>query len=149
MTGTSIHLIVRRIINATPQRLFEAWTTAEQLTKWWGPQGMSCPVAEVDLRVGGRYRIANVSASGDTTWISGEFESITPPKELVYTWSVEPATMPPERVTVRFEARDGKTEVIVIHERIVSDAARDQHNRGWQGCLAGLARLCDVSSESS
>lgn len=140
MTGTAIHLIVRRTIRATPERLFEAWTTAEQLRQWWGPAGVTCPVAEVDLRVGGRYRLANETPDG-TVWISGEFERITRPEELVYTWSIEPASKPPERVTVRFEAKEGSTEVVVIHERIETEAARDEHQRGWQGCLDGLDEL--------
>ncbi len=140
MTGTSIHLIVRKTIRATPERLFAAWTTAEQLKQWWGPKGVSCSSAEVDLRVGGRYRLANETPEG-TVWISGEFEVITRPEELVYTWNIEPASAPPERVTVRFEAKDEQTEVVVIHERIASEAARVQHQHGWQGCLDGLEEL--------
>lgn len=142
MTGTSIHLIVRRKIKATPERLFEAWTSETQLVQWWGPKGVRCPVAEVDLRVGGRYRLANETEAGDTIWISGEFERITRPSELVYTWNIEPASQPPERVTVRFEPIDDRTEVIVVHEYIASDAARAEHQSGWQGCLAGLDALC-------
>lgn len=142
MTETSIHLIVRRTIRATPDRLFEAWTSPEQLVKWWGPKGVKCPTAEVDLRVGGRYRLANETPTGDTVWISGEFERITRPNELVYTWAIEPASQPAERVTVRFEGKDDQTEVIVVHERIASEAARDEHRRGWEGCLDGLRELC-------
>ncbi len=44
-----------------------------------------------------------------------------------------------ERVTVRFEPRENGTEVIILHERIPNAATRDRHEKGWQGCLDGLA----------
>ena len=141
MSEPSIHLVVRRTIRASPQRVFEAWTTPELLVKWWGPAGVRCPSADVDLQVGGIYRIGNEMPSGDTVWISGEFEHIDPPNELIYTWQVEPARSAPERVTVRFEAHAEGTEVIVVHERIASEPARDQHLAGWNGCLDGLETL--------
>ena len=143
MTEASLHLIVRRTIRASPERLFAAWTEPAQLVQWWGPEGVRCPHAEVDLRVGGRYRIANETPEG-TVWISGYFERIEPPTELVYTWTVEPSSRAPERVRVRFEPRDEGTEVIVVHERIADQAARDQHEHGWQGCLDGLRRLAEA-----
>ena len=144
MSETSIHLVVRRTIRATPERVFAAWTTPAQLQAWWGPKGVRCPSAEVDLREGGRYRLGNEMPSGDIIWIHGEFESVERPTKLVYTWAVEPAQEARERVTVRFEAHPEGTEVIVIHERIVSEAARDQHQAGWQGCLDGLVALFDA-----
>lgn len=136
--ATSIHLVVRRTIRATAQRLFDAWTRPEQLLRWWGPAHVECAGAEVDLRVGGRYRIGNRLPDGQVLWIAGEFEEVTPPWRLVYTWRLGPREGDPERVTVRFEPRDGGTEVIVVHERLLDRAVRDEHERGWQGCLDGL-----------
>ncbi len=144
MSESSIHLVVRRTIRATPQRVFAAWTTPEQLMTWWGPKGVRCPSAEVDLREGGTYRIGNEMPSGDTVWISGKFEVIDRPNKLIYTWSVEPAAATPERVTVRFEAREAGTEVVIVHERITSEAARDQHEHGWNGCLDGLVEMLET-----
>ena len=141
MTEASISLVVRRTIRATPERIFAAWTTPEQLTQWWGPADVECPSAEVDLRVGGRYRLENRTPDGGVVFISGEFVRITPPRELVYTWTLEPASGPAEQVTVRFDPVDGGTEVVVIHERIGSEPARVSHERGWHGCLDGLAAL--------
>lgn len=149
MNDASIHLVVRRTIPASPERVFAAWTTPALLRSWWGPKGVECPSAEVDLRVGGRYRLGNRMPSGDTVWISGVFEAIEPPCKLVYTWVLEPATTAHERVTVRFEACDTGTEVIVVHERIASTQARDQHETGWDGCLHGLAALFDSSGAST
>jgi len=134
-------LVVRRRIAASAAELFAAWTRPERLMLWWGPPGAVCSAAEVDLRVGGRYRLANRFADGTVLWITGVFEAIEPPARLVYTWSLESRAGAAERVTVQFAATgDGATEVIVTHERIADEAARGGHERGWVGCLEGLAR---------
>jgi uncharacterized protein YndB with AHSA1/START domain len=134
-------LVVRRTIRARPEALFAAWTDPQQLVRWWGPEGVTCTAAEIDLRVGGRYRIANRMPDGSTLWIAGEFELIEPPSRLIYSWRLEIPEAGTERVSVNFVPRDTATEVIVTHERIVSVAARTRHESGWIGCLAGLARL--------
>jgi uncharacterized protein YndB with AHSA1/START domain len=130
-------IVARRTIRATPDRLFAAWTQPSQLTAWWGPAGATCTHAEVDLRPGGAYRLANQFPDGRVVWITGAFELIEPPHQLVYTWSVDEG--PAERVTVRFEARDDQmTDVVVVHDRIRGDDARRGHEAGWAGCLARL-----------
>ena len=136
-----ITLVVRRTIRATPERLFDAWTTPEQLVEWWGPEGVACIAPSVDLRVGGHYRIGNRMSDGGEIWIAGVFEAVERPHRLTYTWRVEGRDGDPERVTVRFEPRGEDTEVIVTHERVANVTLRDEHARGWNGCLEGLARF--------
>jgi uncharacterized protein YndB with AHSA1/START domain len=134
-------LVVRRTIDAPAERLFRAWTEPEQLLQWWGPGPARCSHAELDLRVGGRYRLANAFPDGRVVFIVGEFERIRPPHELVYTWQIEGSGPEVERVTVRFEGRGSTTEVVILHERIGSGGAREGHKKGWEGCLEGLARF--------
>lgn len=141
MTETPITLVVRRTIAATPERLFAAWTEPEQVRRWWGPDGVTCIGSEIDLRAGGRYRIGNRLPDGTTLWIVGAFEVIERPRRLIYTWGIEGGSTENERVTVDFAARGASTEVTVTHARIGSETARQQHELGWTGCLAGLARF--------
>ncbi len=148
---SDLTLVVRRTIRATPERLFAAWTEPAQLRRWWGPAQVDCPVAEVDLRVGGRYRLANKFPNGSVWWIGGTFEAVAPPRLLVYSWELSPGEIAPggaappaqavERVTVRFEPKGDATDVVVTHERIADDAARVSHEQGWLGCLDGLAKF--------
>lgn len=130
-------------VAATPERLFELWTTPEHIQRWWGPEGVDCPFAEVDLRVGGKYRIANRMSDGSVLWISGHFEEISPLSKLVYSWRIEGDGIlerpPEERVTVTFTERGSHTDVSVLHEQISSEEIRKSHRRGWQGCLDALA----------
>jgi uncharacterized protein YndB with AHSA1/START domain len=136
-------LVVRRRINATPEKLFAAWTQPALLVRWWGPQGVACPAAEINLRVGGSYRIANQFPDGRVIWIAGVFEVIEPPHRLTYTWKLESGNEPVERVTVCFEAHGRATEVVVTHERIPDEAARISHERGWNGCLDSLVMYAE------
>jgi uncharacterized protein YndB with AHSA1/START domain len=139
-SGSDLALVVRRTIRAPAARLFEAWTTPEHLRNWWGPSSsVACPEAEVDLRVGGRYRIANRFDDGKLVWIVGEFRAVSPPHELIYTWRIEPGPATTELVTVRFTPRGQSTEVVVVHESIATKAAKRSHEEGWDGCLDGLA----------
>lgn len=133
----ALSLVVRRTIRAPADRLFEMWTAPDHVERWWGPKGVRCVGVEIDLRVGGTYRIGNEMPDGSIMWIRGEFERIDPPSELVYTWRIDESRRD-ERVTVRFEASGDATDVVVVHERIVDEAARDQHELGWIGCLDGL-----------
>jgi uncharacterized protein YndB with AHSA1/START domain len=135
-----ITLTVTRTIRASAERLFEAWTTPEQLRAWWGPAHVRCSGAAVDLRVGGRYHLDNELPDGTVLRIEGEFERIEPPTQLVYSWRLGGASQS-ERVTVRFVPRDEGTEVSIVHERIATEPARDEHERGWLGCLDGLVEL--------
>ncbi len=140
-TTVEVWLETRRVVSAAPKRVFQAWTSPAELMKWWGPEGVQCTAAEINLRVGGQYRIANRLEDGTTLWIEGMYEQIEEPSLLVYSWRIgsEPAT-DGERVTVRFARHSEGPEVTVRHERIETAALRDDHERGWRACLDGLVR---------
>ncbi|MGH6923997.1 MAG: SRPBCC family protein [Propylenella sp.] len=142
MDGPRISL--SRIIRAPRQFVFDAWTTPALLMKWWGPEGVECTAAEVDLREGGEYRIANRHSDGNVTWISGVFERVSPPEKLVYSWNIGMPGADGSRVTVEFRAHAEGTELILIHERLAAEA-REMHLAGWTGCLDGLAAMVATS----
>lgn len=133
-------LKVERIVPASPDHVFQAWTDAEILKKWWGPKDVKCLSARIDLRVGGQYRIANELPDRTVLWISGEFEVIDRPHLLVYTWIVENTSPNIERVRIRFEPIALGTKVVLTHELIATKAISEQHRHGWIGCLDGLVK---------
>lgn len=132
-------LTVRRVIAAPAAQLFDAWTQETALLQWWGPKGVRCTRAEIDLRVGGSYQIVNSLPDGTEVLIFGAFETVQPPSKLVYSWQTEPGAAIAERVTVEFVPRTEGTEVVIHHERISDPVTRDRHSEGWAGCLDGLA----------
>lgn len=134
-----LSLTVKGYVPASPTQVFVAWTTPSELRKWWGPENVRCVSAEIDLRVGGEYRIANELPDKSVLWISGVFEQIERPTLLVYTWSTGTVATATEKVTVEFRCSGEGTDVSVRHERIETAPLRDQHRQGWCGCLHGLA----------
>jgi uncharacterized protein YndB with AHSA1/START domain len=136
-----VTLIVRRRIRASADRLFDAWTRPEQLRVWWGPRPVTCAGADVDLRVGGRYRIENAMPDGAVVIVEGELLEIERPNKLVYTWCMRQGAGESSLVTVRFVERGETTEVVVVHGQVPSPAERDSHEAGWSGCLDGLAAM--------
>lgn len=130
-----------RIVKAPRPRVFAAWTEPDLLKKWWGPGPVSCPEAHVDLRVGGEYRIANLEGDGSVTWISGFFQSVAPPEQLVYSWNVSILAGEATLVTVDFREHPLGTEIEITHERFTEAAVRDMHLQGWGGCLDKLEAL--------
>jgi uncharacterized protein YndB with AHSA1/START domain len=130
-----------RVIRAPREEVFAAWTEPELLRQWWGPGPVTCPEAEVDLREGGAYRLANLEADGSITWISGRFERVRAPEELVYTWAV--SILPDERTLVRvtFMPHPDGTELTIVHERFAVEAVRDMHLQGWGACIDKLEAM--------
>ncbi len=138
-------LVVQKHIKASIHRVFSAWTTPEHLTRWWGPSGIDCTEAEVDLRVGGGFRLANLLPDGTTIWIAGIYEEIDVPNRLVHTWFVESDPNPSsERVTIEFVEADGGTHITVTHTGITTEPARESHEGGWIGCLERLTTLLET-----
>jgi uncharacterized protein YndB with AHSA1/START domain len=133
-TESGITLVVRRTIKAPREKVFRAWTEPEELKKWFGPEGMECTSAEMDLRVGGSYRISIQDDKGETHDVGGVYREIRPPERLTFTWKWE--NMPElagveTLVTLEFAAKGNETELTLTHEHFPSEKARDEHTGGW------------------
>ena len=143
-------MTISRTINAPRDRVFEAWADPAQLHKWWGAgENFTAPIAEVDLRTGGSYRLGTRIPGQDAPYVvGGVYREVSRPKKLVYTWVWEKAPFdtsdwtPPETlVTVEFLEKGTSTEIVLTHEQFADEHMRDEHNQGWNGCLNSLARL--------
>ena len=138
-------LRLSRHIDASREEVFDAWTHPDVLRQWWAAfPTWECTLAEVDLRPGGRYRLAmHDPESGNTHTVMGEYKEIERPERLVYTWaweSNEDAMKGSEDtlVTVEFNEDDGGTEIVLTHSGFATPELRDQHTHGWIGCLDNL-----------
>lgn len=134
---------IRRVIPAPRRRVFDAWTQAKELDRWSAPSPMK-PKAEVDLRVGGRYRIVMRGPDGSEHIVSGVYRVIEPPAKLVYTWKWEESAMPDSTVTVEFHDRGKSTEVVLRHDGLADAESRARHEHGWNGCLDNLVALANM-----
>ena len=139
-TSTETTLNLRRTFAAPREKVFQAFTEAEIMKKWWGPEEFTCPTAEIDLKVGGKYRIAMKPPEGDVFYVKGTYREIKPPKRLVYTFQWEGAGMKEETlVTLEFHEKGDATELVLVHELFPDANARDDHNKGWESSFDCLA----------
>jgi uncharacterized protein YndB with AHSA1/START domain len=136
----SVTLQLRRTFHAPRERVFRAWTSAEELKRWHAPPSHTTSLAEIDLRVGGKYRIHMRAPDGAEHRAVGVYREIDPPKKLVFTWTWEGGEMGDTLVTVEFRDRGATTELVLTHELFPNDEARDQHAVGWNAVLDNLAQ---------
>jgi glutathione S-transferase len=134
---------VRRVIAAPREEVFRAWTDPELFRQWFRPTGGSSPSAEMDVRVGGRYRVA-MKPPGLLYHAFGEYLEVHRPERLVFTlgWeSVPLVELTDSVVTVELAERGDGTEVVITHERLPTRPLRGLHRGGWRSCLRKLDRL--------
>ncbi len=144
ITETASRLLISRMFAAMRERVWRAWTDSAELKHWWHVDGGTSPsITEVDLRIGGRYRLGMVTTSNDEERVcSGVFRLIEAPERLNYTWRWEHDPDPYEtEVTIELFDHGKNTEVVVVHEGFRSRAECDEHAKLWNGCLAQLATL--------
>lgn len=136
-----------RIIRANRQDVYDAWTKAEVLKKWYGPAGSVCTLAEIDARVGGIFRFA--CEIPDTAvppgaprshLVEGVYTEVVPGERLQLTRTVNGSTSEHGLLTVSFRDVDGGTEVTVLHEKLESDLIH-LYDAGWDGTLDKLDAL--------
>jgi len=116
-------LVVRRTVNGPARLVFEAWTKPELFQRWWVPKsfGLTLLSCEMDVRVGGQYRL--VFQHGDSTMaFFGTYREVTPTSRLV--WTNEEGEGGETVTTVTFEEKDGKT-LLVVHDLYPSKDALD------------------------
>lgn len=122
-------LVVRRTFDAPARLVFEAWTKPELFRQWWVPKsmGMFLRSCEMDVRVGGGYRLVFGEDPSSTAEFFGRYLEVTPPSRLVWTNDEGGADGPV--TTVTFEEREGRTH-LVLHELYPSKEALDAAGTG-------------------
>jgi uncharacterized protein YndB with AHSA1/START domain len=137
-------LKLERTYDASPEEVFDAWTNPAVLKRWWAPgPDWTAPLIEVDLRVGGRYRLATRNpANGRVHTVAGEYVEIDRPNLLTYSWGWEnePRSDHVSTVTVEFLAKDGQTTVVLTHSDLESDESYGIHAYGWAEVMKTLER---------
>lgn len=77
-------LVVTRVVDAPVGQVWQAWTDAEQVRRWWGPTGFTCPLARIDLREGGTSLVAMRSPAGQDLYNTWSYRSIVPHQRLEF-----------------------------------------------------------------
>lgn len=146
-------LVLRRVLNATPELAFEVWTAPEHVTQWMRPEpGMVAKSVKMDLRIGGKFRIQMQMDDGEFFTAVGAFEEVTPPTRLVYSWDWEndgsgtefgEVEGKPTLVKVEFLKRGERTELVLTHSRFATVKSRNGHAEGWGRLVDSFATLLE------
>ena len=129
-------VVVSKVIDASREELFEAFTNPEIMSKWFYPEeDMSAEVTNT-FRVGGGYVLKMHCKNGEIYTHVGEYMEIVPPEKLVFTWNSD--FVQNTVVTITFSGVDSGTEVTISHDLLPAGEMTENHRKGWGGCLNRL-----------
>ena len=157
-------VVIERIFNAPVDLIWQLWTQPEHFKNWYGPNGFTVPVAQMDVRVGGQRLICMEMQTPEGSmkmWTVGEYTEIMPNQRLVYTESpadengnvVPPAAMGlPEgypattTVIVQLEDLGGRTKMVMTHAGVPADSGA---GGGWEQAFAKMADYLETLGNDS
>jgi uncharacterized protein YndB with AHSA1/START domain len=149
-TENELKVTVTKQINASPQRVFDAWLDPKLLCKWIGPREWVewCETALLEPRVGGRYELHTrikpmPGRDACKGGVSGVYRKIDRHTLLSFTWIRQGEDIE-TLVTVRFEPSGAGTRLTLTHEGFTSEQAREQHLAGWSGSMSQLIELLEL-----
>jgi uncharacterized protein YndB with AHSA1/START domain len=133
-------VLARVEIAAPPDRVFRALTT-DELTKWWGADGVYRTTKfAMDAHPGGQWRVDGVGADGTSFHVEGALLEIDPPRRLVQTWKPSWGEGAATTLTYSLEPIDGGTRVTVRHTGFDGRPELcEGHGQGWERVLGWLA----------
>ena len=135
-----IHL--QRLLPASPQEVFDAWLDPESLRQWFCPGTVSLASVDLDVRVGGHFRIVMRDDNKDLVH-TGTYREIAPPRRLVFTWRSSGTYDQETLVTVELHARGEMTELELTHTLFPDRTTASNHEHGWQSIVEKFA--CHLS----
>ena len=133
-------LTLTRRLRAKPEKVYAAWTNPENLAQWFGPSVVTPGTtrAELDVRVGGRYRISFNNAAGDYHEVGGVYREVVPNERLVFSWAWHSTPERESLVTITIKPDGAGALLIFHHAQFADETARDNHQRGWTEFLNNL-----------
>lgn len=144
-------IVISRVVDAPRDLVFEAFTDPKHLTQFWGPRGFTGSRCEVDLRVGGQFRVDLRGPDGMSHPCTGVYREIVPPERIVYAGTGDDdnpcgAGLPPRSLVTMTFAAEGRKTKITVHTRLGSYADREAaiaggFSKGWNDSLDRLEDL--------
>ena len=131
-------LTIKRRFNASPAKVFAAWTDPEKVKRWMGPGEVKVLATEGDARTGGRFRWLMQAPDGEHHDVSGVYREVIPNEKLVFTWAWKSTPERESLVTVTVKPDGDGTLMTLTHEQFFDETARDNHNKGWTSAVDKL-----------
>jgi uncharacterized protein YndB with AHSA1/START domain len=136
-------LELTRVVPAAPPVVFEAFSDATQLARWWGPEGFTISSLDFQPRVGASYRIEMQPPEGDAFYLAGEFRAVDPPTRLDFTFAWEDPDPDDVENLVALSFRDlgDSTEIALRQGPFKTEERHALHRDGWTDSFDKLERL--------
>lgn len=150
-TLSPLELRLARMYDASPEDLFDAWTTPETLVTFLGPREVTVSDLRMDVRPGGKYRLVMNLPDGEKMPTFGEYREVDRPRRLSFTWTWEedrPEDQTLTLLTLEFVPHGKQTELILTHRGFKSEESRENHRGGWTSILEKLALRTAQSAEA-
>jgi uncharacterized protein YndB with AHSA1/START domain len=143
MSGNSVSL--HRVIKASPEKVYRAFTEAIALASWMPPYGFLGIVHDMDVKTGGTFKMSFQNFStGKTESFGGEYLEVIPNELLKYTDKFDDSNLPGTMVnTIRFEQTSVGTALKILQENIPAMIPAEMCYLGWQESLEKLIRLVE------
>jgi uncharacterized protein YndB with AHSA1/START domain len=145
-TPSDREIVMTRVFDAPRDLVFEAHTSCEHMSRWWGPRRYEIGSCEIDFRPGGKWRVVHRSIDGGEGehGFHGEFREIVRPERIVWTFEYEGMPGHVSLDTVTFEEHDGKT---TLTARSVFDSVQDRDGMLKSGMESGAAETYERLDE--
>ena len=124
-------LVIKRTFDAPRDLLWKVWSDPVQAKNWWGPNGFTAPVVELDVRPGGKWRAMMRSPDRKELWQHGVYREIVPPEKISFTFVWDENPQDETLITITFAARGNKTEMVFRQGAFKSIEDREGHEGGW------------------
>ena len=143
MSGNRISL--HRILKATPEKVYKAFTDADSLASWIPPYGFTGKVHSLDLKVGGLYKMSFTNfTTGNSHSFGGQYLEITPNEKLIYTDEFDDPNLPGKIITaIELRKVSCGTELFISQEGIPDVIPAEMCYLGWQESLEKLKCLVE------
>jgi uncharacterized protein YndB with AHSA1/START domain len=141
-TPSDREILMTRVFDAPRDLVFQAHTSCEHMTKWWGPRKYDFASCEIDFRPGGKWRIVHRGPDGEEYGFRGEYREIVPPERITWTFEFEgwPGQVSVETLTL--EEHDGKTTLTAISDYDSKEARDAMIDSGMEsGAAESFERL--------
>jgi uncharacterized protein YndB with AHSA1/START domain len=137
---------LHRVLRATPEKIYHAFLDPEALAKWLPPNGFTCKVHHLDVKVGGTYKMSFTNFStGKSHSFGGTYLELKPYERIRYTDKFDDPNLPGEMVTtITLKKVSCGTEVSIVQEGIPSAIPAEACYLGWQESLILLAKLVEA-----
>jgi uncharacterized protein YndB with AHSA1/START domain len=134
-------VVVRRVIAAQAERIFDLWTQPAKMVQWMSPYpGPVACTAQSDVRAGGAFSLLMGSADSQCE-ISGIYVEVSRPRKLVFSWVGPPTQGANTLVTVELNPVSAGTELILTHEKLPTAEVREGHAAGWRNMFDHLQQV--------